>query len=65
MLKASRFLDTTLKVSEFEHREKIYDLEIDAAIHQKENELLREDFYDTVLSEKKDSEKSKKANTND
>ena len=48
MLKASRFLDTTLKVSEFEHREKIYDLEMEEAIQKKENELLREDFYDTV-----------------
>lgn len=32
MTKANRFLDTTLKVSEFEHRERIYDLEIDDAI---------------------------------
>lgn len=32
MSKASRFLDTSLKVSELEHRQKIYDNEIDELI---------------------------------
>ena len=37
--KASRFLDTSLKVSELEHRERIYDREIDEKIEQEENEI--------------------------
>lgn len=53
MSKASRFLDTTIKVSELEHREQIYDQSIDEQIKLKEEMVAQEDFYDTV-SEKKD-----------
>ena len=48
MSKASRFLDTSLKVSELEHRERIFDNEIDEAIHQREHEILQDQYYGTA-----------------
>ena len=56
--KASRFLDTSLKVNELEHRERIYDNEIDEKIEQEENEILEEDFYDSNRPRMRDEEDS-------
>ena len=39
MTRASRFLDTSLKVSELENREKIYEHEIDVLIEEEENQV--------------------------
>lgn len=49
MSKASRFLDTSLKVSELEHRQKIYDNEIDELILQDESDAeQQEEIYDSI-----------------
>jgi len=58
MTKASRFLDTSLKVSELEHREKIYDNEIEEIILLEENEAQQEDLYDSVKKDKDQTEES-------
>ena len=54
MSRASRFLDTSLKVSELENREKIYEYEIDVLIEEEENQVMQEELYDTLKPEKDD-----------
>ena len=58
MSRASRFLDTSLKVSEFEHRERIFENEIDDLIEAEENEVLQEELYDSVKPKKNGEEDS-------
>ena len=53
-MKGSRFVDTTLKVTELEHLDRVYEQEIDDEIYEKEQELLKEEFYDTTPSDKRD-----------
>ena len=48
MSRASRFLDTTLKVSELAHREHIYENEIDALVIIEENEANANEVYDSL-----------------
>ena len=52
MSRASRFLDTSLKVSELEQREKIFEQEIDDLVLAEENEVKEEELYDSVKPEK-------------
>ena len=43
MTKASRFLDTSLKVSELKHREEVFEQELDREIAELENDQQREE----------------------
>ena len=54
MSRASRFLDTSLKVSELENREKIYEFEIDVLIEEEENQVQQEELYDSLKPKKSD-----------
>ena len=54
MSRASRFLDTSLKVSELENREKIYEYEIDVLIEEEENQVQQEELYDSLKPKKSD-----------
>ena len=54
MTRASRFLDTSLKVSELENREKIYEHEIDVLIEEEENQVQQEKLYDSLKPKKSD-----------
>ena len=53
MSRESRFLDTSLKVSELEQREKIFELEVDDLVLAEENEVKEEELYDSVKPQKK------------
>ena len=52
MSRASRFLDTSLKVSELEQREKIFEQEVDELLLAEENEVKEEELYDSVKPQK-------------
>ena len=47
LTKASHFLDTTLKVTELQHRDEIYDNEIAELILLEQNEAHLDDMYDS------------------
>lgn len=53
MSKASRFLDTSFKVTQLEQREKIFEQEVDEIILAEENEVRDEELYDSVKPNKK------------